>query len=237
MKSVINEYEARAYSQDGEAGILNFLINLLGVKPHFLVEIGTGLQSNCNNLLRFHSWRGVLIDGATWVCDVLGYRLEEKNVQILNTFVTQENIDELLRESRAPRRIGILSIDIDGMDYHVWKAIEWLIPKIVVIEYNASLGPDLSVTVPYKADFNRFDIHPGYHGASLVAMTRLAATKGLALVGCESAGCNAFYVDRELLSSELPEVTPAQVYYPHRRRGGCWEDQFKLIQHQKYEEV
>lgn len=237
MKSVINDHEARAYSQDGEAGILNFLIKLLGVKPLFLVEIGTGDQSNCNNLLRSHSWRGVLIDGSTFVCDFLTYRLEEKNVQILNTFVTRENIDELLRESKAPRRIGILSIDIDGMDYHVWKAIEWLIPKIVVIEYNASLGPELSVTVPYKADFNRFDIHPGYHGASLMAMTRLAATKGLALVGCESAGCNAFYVDRELLSSELPEVTPAQAFYHHRRRGARWEDQFKLIKHQKYEEI
>ena len=37
--------------------------------------------------------------------------------------------------------IDLLSIDIDGNDYHVWKAIDVINPRVVVIEYNAKFTP------------------------------------------------------------------------------------------------
>ncbi|MHC4591751.1 MAG: hypothetical protein ACYS8L_03535 [Planctomycetota bacterium] len=64
--------------------------------------------------------------------------------------------------------------------------------RVVVIEYNASLGPDLSLSVPYDAPFDRYKKHESgsYCGASLTALRRLGKAKGYALVGCESCWYN-----------------------------------------------
>ena len=43
-------------------------------------------------------------------------------------------------ENVSQKNIGLLSIDIDGNDYWVWKAITTIDPSIVVIEYNSILG-------------------------------------------------------------------------------------------------
>lgn len=237
MTTSINDHESMILSQNGEAGILDYLIEKIRVKPLFLVEIGTGIYSNTMNLLVNHKWRGVLIDNDTLLCETLKDRFKNRDIQIINAWAEKDSINELLHESKAPRRIGILSIDIDGVDFHIWKAIKWLAPKIVVIEYNASFGPDHSITIPYSAKFNRHEKDPTYHGASLAALTKMAATKNIALVGCESSGCNAFFVARKLLNSEIREVPPAEAFYPARRRNGRWIDQFRRIQHLNYEEI
>ena len=72
----------------------------------------------------------------------------EERVKIINTAVTPSNINELLKIAQTPKDLDILSIDIDSYDYWVWKAVEGYSPKIVIIEYNASFGPDRSVTIP-----------------------------------------------------------------------------------------
>ena len=89
----------------------------------------------------------------------------------------------------------LLSIDIDGNDYWVWNAIDGQ-PRLVVIEYNSSFGPDRAVTIPYDPSFDRFQHHPFgiYHGASIAALAKLGAAKGYALVGGDSNGVNAFFV-------------------------------------------
>ena len=116
--------------------------------------------------------------------------------------------------------IDLLSIDIDGNDYWIWKAIEAVDPRVVAIEYNASLGPRDPLICVYKPEFDARAMHPSgwYHGAALTALTRLANRRGYALVGCESAGVNAFYVRRELLGGRLPELQPERAFYPHQRR-------------------
>ena len=46
------------------------------------------------------------------------------------------SLDGLLREVDAPDSFELLSIDVDGDDYHIWKSLESFRPKVVIIECN-----------------------------------------------------------------------------------------------------
>jgi hypothetical protein len=108
----------------------------------------------------------------------------------------------------------LLSVDIDGNDYWVWQAIDVVRPRIVVIEYNARFGADRAVTIPYDPQFVRQQAHYSmiYYGASLAALTQLGQAKGYALVGCNSAGNNAFFVRKDILPIDLPGLSAREAY-------------------------
>ena len=135
----------------------------------------------------------------------------------------------------------IWHVDIDGNDYWVWKAITAIEPRVVVIEYNASLGYDKSLTIKYNPNFDRHKKHPSgwYHGASLAALTKLANSKGYILVGCESNGLNAFFVRKEIAQGKLFEVSIQEAYYVHARRSKIEStlEQFKRIKHLDFDLV
>jgi hypothetical protein len=99
--------------------------------------------------------------------------------------------------------IGILSIDIDGNDYWIWKAISVISPQIVIIEYNSSFGNQHAVTIPYQPDFSRGTAHYShlYYGVSLPALCNLASQKGYIYAGSNSAGSNAFFVRKDSASN------------------------------------
>jgi hypothetical protein len=127
------------------------------------------------------------------------------------SFITAENINGLILEADFGGPLGILSIDIDGNDYWVWKAINVVDPAIVICEFNPYLGDKHAVTVPYEPQFNRFKSHYSglYFGASIVALKHLAERKGYTFVGTNSSGVNAFFVRRDLVGpvrSQLQEV-------------------------------
>jgi hypothetical protein len=127
-------------------------------------------------------------------------------LQTLTAFVTRENINELLAKSGFDEDVGILSIDLDGNDYHVFHAIKDFRPRILICEFNAVFGPVRKISIPYSPDFARSRAHYSYlyYGASLSAITRLANEKGYSLVGTNSASCNAFFVRDDLLNEKIP---------------------------------
>ena len=90
---------------------------------------------------------------------------------------------EISRPSAEP---DLLSIDLDGNDYHLWHAVQSISPRVVVVEYNASWFPPLSLAVTYQERFEWKD--NTYFGASLKALEVLAERKGYHLVGCCFAG-------------------------------------------------
>ena len=102
-------------------------------------------------------------------------------------------------------------MDIDGNDYWVLEAIQAVSPAILIVEYNALFGAEKALSVPYKADFTRSAAHFSnlYYGASLPALTALAERKGYRLVGCNSAGNNAFFVRADLLGPLQPLAAAA----------------------------
>jgi hypothetical protein len=118
--------------------------------------------------------------------------------------------------------IDFLSLDIDGVDYWIYKAIDSLQPRVLVVEYNHLWGPERSVTVPYRPDFRAtFGPHGAdYAGASLNAFVKLTRERGLRLVGCQAYGTNAFFVRKGLGDDLLPEVSPRQCFNHPRARFG-----------------
>jgi hypothetical protein len=126
------------------------------------------------------------------------------------------NIAELLLSLRVPRDLGLLSIDVDGMDWWLWKIIgAWWEPAIVVIEYNASVDPLRCVTVPYADDF-AWD-GSDYFGASAGAMVSLAHNLGYALV-TDVCHANLFFVRAALLPPDHKEPDLATLGGPQLGR-------------------
>ncbi|MDX2252314.1 MAG: hypothetical protein NW202_08510 [Nitrospira sp.] len=214
--SALSQAEFRVFSQWGEDGIIQRLIQTISINHRVFVEFGVQdyQESNTRFLLMHNNWAGLVIDADQGNVDKI--RQDEiywrYNLKAECSFVTRDNINALLKSNGVDGDIGLLSIDIDGNDYWVWEAIEAVEPCIVVVEYNARFGPDRAVTVPYDANFTRVCAHHSmiYYGASLSALVALGARKGYDFVGANSAGNNAFFVRRDLRPSSLPVRTATE---------------------------
>lgn len=230
---MLKKFEDKIGCQNGEAGILNHLFSIIKPIHKRFVEFGYDSEFNCYNLLQNCGWGGLLIDSnpSSFMLALarFGHRTDLK---LLQAEVTPENINDLLSDN-LDSDVDLLSIDIDGLDYHVWKQINCISPKVVVIEYNSSMGYERSITIPNIQGFNRKNFTGVYHGASLTALTKLAKTKGMKLVGCESSGTNAFFVTED---AEVPEVTVKEAFVNNDRRGN-WRDILKVIEMHGVKEV
>lgn len=220
--TTFEDHEFRVYSQAGEDGLIGFLVRNVRLPRRYFVEFGVEIYTEANTrfLLTSEGWSGLVMDGsaanieyirrdpAYWRCDLTA----------VSGFITAENINALLTANGASGEIGLLSIDIDGNDYWVWKATVAVSPAIVVIEYNSRFGPDRSVTVPYDPHFVRSRAHPSslYFGASLRALVSLGERKGYAFVGSNRLGSNAFFVRRDLLGAKVKAVSVEDGYVQAR---------------------
>ena len=119
------------------------------------------------------------------------------------SLITKENINGLLLKSGFDRDLGLLSIDVDGVDYWLLGALSAYRPRILVVEYNAIFGAERLISVPYDPAFVRRRKHYSdlYFGASLAAFAHQANLMGYSLVGTGTAGVNAFFVRNDVLGS------------------------------------
>jgi hypothetical protein len=206
--------EFQVFSQFGEDGIVQFLVQRVPVENHMFVELGVEdySESNTRFLLINNGWRGLIVDASSAhrrFLEVSGL-MWRTTIDAVTAFVNRDNVDKLIRSSGVTGDIGLLSIDIDGNDLWILEAIESVSPRVIIAEYNSLFGPDHVVSVPYDPNFVRSEKHFSnlYWGASLAAVTRLAAGKGYALVGSNRSGNNAFFVRRDVLG-EIPERSAA----------------------------
>jgi len=236
-------------SENDEDGILLYIFSLIGTTNKKLVDIGCSNvnDSNTSNLLINHGWTGLLIDGdENAIRTGRDYYSNCPNTKLfppisLCAFITAENINQLIGENGFSETIDLLSIDLDGMDYWVWKAIDSITPRVVVAEYQDIIGPDKAFTVPYRPDFKKGDyevnqIRPDYVGASLPAFVKLARHKGYRLVGCNRYGYNAFFVLSGLGEGCLPEVT-AESCLQHPWNVFGMEERFPRVKDMDWQEV
>lgn len=204
------------HSKKGEDGLLLHVLKEIGAKSRTFIEIGIqdGRECNTANLALNFGWRGVMLEaGPEYAAAAKDYYSYARNVTVKQAFVSRENINALLDETGADRKPDVFSLDIDGNDYWVWEAMEGFEPRVAVIEYNYMLGAQRSATIAYNPEFRYRSRFPrGYHGATLLALTRLANRRGMALVGVSDFGHNAFFVRRDALSGALREVAPADVH-------------------------
>jgi hypothetical protein len=194
------------FSQNGEDGVLAEIFRRVGIgAPGFFVEFGgeDGVELNSAVLADAFGWRGVLIEAD----GVKHHHLHRKyapnpRVTTGHAMVTSDTVETLFAQLGVPPEFDLLSIDIDGDDYWVWRAISAWSPKVVVIEYNAHLDPTVAL-VQREGDgpWQGTD----FYGASLEAMRRLGANKGYRLVHADMTGNNAFFVRLDL-PGEFPRV-------------------------------
>lgn len=242
----LQDYEFKVFSQWGEDGIIQHLTRALEIKNKTFIEFGVEsfFEANCRFLMMKDNWSGFVIDGSSKNIKRLksSYFYWRYDINAVEAFVTKENINELLLKSAFDEDIGILSIDIDGNDYHVLEAIDTFKPRILICEYNAVFGATRKISIPYDPAFNRTRGHFSnlYWGASLSALTQLAGRKGYSLIGTNSAGSNAFYVRNDLLTERVEVLSAPEIFISSKIResrnldgvltyvGGS--DRLKLIQ-------
>jgi hypothetical protein len=227
LRLTFDDVEYRCSSQTGEDGILLYLFSLLGTTNKRCVELcaGDGVECNTANLIINHGWRGLLLDGD----EALIARGREFYAKCRDTFIlpptlasawiTAGNVNALIAQHGFTGEIDLLSLDMDGVDYWVWKALDCIRPRVVVLEFQGIWGPSTAVTVPYREDFRcDFTRHPYYYcGASLPAFAKLGREKGYRLVGIHRIGFNAFFVRDGVGENALPGLSTAECFARHRR--------------------
>ena len=216
MHANINQYEKQVYSQNGEDGIIEELLNRLGTTIQLSVEFGVEDGSECNTayLAKAKDWSCILIEANAEKFQKLKENYASyPNVRVAHKFVTRENIVSIFEEMNIPIEFDLLSIDIDGNDYWVWQALSGYKPRIAIIEFNGAYPPPRQMVIKYNPNF-AWD-GTTYYGASLTSLTLLGNQMGYALLGTDSRGVNAFFVRRDLLEqSGFPELTPEAAYHP-----------------------
>jgi|tagenome__1003787_1003787.scaffolds.fasta_scaffold20930203_3 hypothetical protein len=208
------------YSQSGEDGILQLILAATGTETRRTVEVcaGDGVECNSANLIVNHGWTGLLVDGGEELV-TRGKRFYEDGAQtwywppvLKQAWVTRDNVNQLISDAGFAGEIDVLTIDLDGMDYWVWEALDCVRSRVVVVEYNSGLGPDEALTVPYSETF-QWVKGTQFLGASLAAMIKLGERKGYRFVGTNLYGFNAFFVRADLAPESLPTADPRDSFF------------------------
>lgn len=219
----------RVSSQNEEDGVLAAIYRRIGATDHRCVEIGCGLNGgNSGFLIRDCGWSGLLMDARARAIKTIRRRFAGHAAVAHKGRATCENIDGVLAQHGFTGDLDLLSIDVDGVDYWLWKSLTVCRPRVVVIEYNWLFGAERAVTVPYDP---RFDLRNaptrGYRGASLAALVLLGRHKGYHLVATERV--NAFFV-RDDLQPVLAEVDVARAYRSPANQPSGQGDVFRKIE-------
>lgn len=221
----IQDAEFKVFSQYGEDGILQYLIQETGILPReqTFVEFGVQNYSEANTrfLLMNNHWKGLILDGSRQNMDIVrkSDMFWRHDLTAKDAWIDRDNINRLIEDAGFCGDTGILSIDIDGNDYWVWERIDVVNPVIVVVEWNSVFGDKHAITVPYDPVFQREKAHYSclYWGASIRAFELLAARKGYALICSNRAGNNLFFVRQDRLG-RLNPLSPEDAYVESRFR-------------------
>ncbi len=212
----LEPYGYKVYSQNDEDGIIHEIYRRIGIKNKIFIEFGVqnGLETN-THLLLLYGWKGLWIESSVEHCKEIQIRfsqiLQSEKLKLSNSFITKDNINNIFKEFDFFGEIDLLSIDIDGNDYHIWDEISIVQPRVVIIEYNGKLPPDLEWIQPYNEShtWNGSD----WHGASLKSLEILGNAKGYTLVGTNLRGVNAFFVRHDLTDDLFYTPSTSEALY------------------------
>jgi len=205
------------YAQGTEESILARLLDRITPANRHCVDIGAsdGLRnSNTALLLRERGWQGLLVEGSTYRYEKLRTHYGAAgNVRLRQERVQPDTIDALLADAAVPTDFDLLSIDIDGNDYWLWRGLTAFQPRIVVIEYNPYYAPPERWVMCFNPD-HAWD-GSTYYGASLASLYQLGQTKGYELVCCDDMGNNAFFVRQDLYPRlGITDNSPSVLFRP-----------------------
>ena len=202
----INDLDYKVFSQNGEDGIIDYLLYSLKIdKPKF-VEIGIGDYSECNTRFLFErtSPKGLVVDCIEDLKIEISknIKLWRADLTILEEFISSENINSILKKYNFDKNIDLFSLDVDGIDYWILKELPKNFSKIAIIEFNSTFGSEKEITVPYKKNFDRSKYHYSNlcYGASLKAINNIMKKKGFIFIGTNLHRVNAFFVSKKYLN-------------------------------------
>ena len=192
-------YKKRVFSQLGEDGIIEHIFDIIGTTNKYYVEFGgwDGIYlSNTANLRINKGWTGLLLEGDD---DRVKTTPNSVDINLQNEWITKDNINQLFRKYDVPQNFDFLSIDVDGDDYYIWKALTYR-PRIVVVETNPGIKNDRPLTI-LEGCSNIYAPNPttgNYFGANLHAFLDLALEKGYTFLTMDEY--NAFFIVEEEFS-------------------------------------
>lgn len=172
------------YCQEKEAEELEEILPSKG----YCVEFGAGdgyRLSNIRHLLE-SGWEGLQMD-----------KDNKGNKEVRQEHITAENINDLLDKYEVPEEFDLLSIDLDGNDYWIWKEIKRT-PKVVIIEYNPAYTDKRTI----KYNPNHVWNNDTYYGATYEALRELGESKGYTCIKVH--GCNVIFTITDKKYSPVP---------------------------------
>ena len=189
------DQQRNVYSQYGEDGIIDAILAKVPNLNLWCVEFGAwdGVYlSNTRALIEEKSYGAVLIEANPRNFLKLKENVKTfDNITAMNAFVgfsDRDSLDKLLSKTACPQDFDFLSIDIDGNDIHVWRAMTQYRPKVICIEFNPTIPTEVVFEQPADPKIS--------WGSSLASLVKLGKEKGYELV-CVNA-LNAFFVIAEL---------------------------------------
>jgi hypothetical protein len=234
----LSKYARNTFSQFGEDGMIEKIFSIIPHISKWCVEFGAwdGKRlSNTHLLLSQKGWSGILIEADPQkfkdLCQTYQDNDRITSFNKMVSFEGENSLDNILAQTPIPGNFDLLSIDVDGNDYHVWKSVVIYKPKLVIIEFNP--------TVPNCIEFVQRADWRINQGSSLLSLCKLSKTKGYELVGVTKF--NAFFIDAAYfplfgIADNSPEaLNNNQKYITHvfQLFDGTivWKGNLKLIWH------
>jgi hypothetical protein len=191
----LSGFAANITSQFGEDGIIEKIFKIVPPQNKWCVEFGAWDGKHLSNtwtLINNHHWSGVLIEGnGCKAADLAAGYVDRKNdVFIENDYVGWDGesaLDKILARTPIPKQPDLMSIDIDGNDWHVWKALNGYRPTVVVIEYNPTASNEMYFVQDPDISLNQ--------GCSLLALVELGKEKAYELIA--TTATNGIFISAE----------------------------------------
>jgi hypothetical protein len=175
---------------------------------HTAVDIGAGDGIRWSNTyaLFLNGWQGLGIefDSRKFVNLAQAYKFFP-NVYACRNRATPDNIVTLLNSYEIKKNFSILSLDIDGNDYWVLRAIlSEFRPQLIVTEINEKIPPPIRFVVKYNPDFQ---LRHHFFGYSIAMLADLCEEFGYVILELEYN--NAFLAPKELAGDRALEAKTA----------------------------
>lgn len=228
----------RVFSQNDEDGVLLRIFSHIGQTNQYVIEIGSncfgsdlGIPENLStNLIVNHGWHGVIFEIDQVECERMRYffardyatkhfHWTENGAQgyfsplIIHQAINPENIEQVLRDTCDESEPDLMVIDIDGGDYAVIRAMDFIRPRVLVVEFEKRFRDRFSVVQFNSETFSK--TWPQSGAASLPAWEKLLAAKGYTLCSIGSSGFNAFFIRSDIVAGKLLPLTSSAAFDHH----------------------
>ena len=202
----------KRYSQLGEEAIISYVFNHINTTNKYFVDFGAGdgFQLSNTRLLKESDWTGLMMDGDN-----------KGNSEVKEEFITAENIISLFDKYNVPKEFDFLSIDIDGNDFWVLKAIleSEYSPRLIINEFNGCIDEGLFKIMKYNE--NHTWGNNDYYGASFESFKELLkGNKDKNIMGYtlvhQIGTTNMVFIREDIVSQKDYNVTYRKAqYHPH----------------------